>query len=603
MSFAFFANPSVTAAVSSAGKILQKDSTFKTFLALTANSDRAFLSMWELHRFLPTCCGMANGAGGWVILGASPEDGALDTSNLLDKEMPLLVEGVPNASSLERELSLSLEDPRQISANPVSSFRLLSYGDKKLLAAQVEPASWFLRPLCAGARLGGTYRRIEGVDVVSGHGARLRMALDALEVTRDDLPVPGLCVSDLDAGSAGFFRALVETRFPRWKGLSEREFLRRALVLAPEGSPQDPVEEVTRAGQLLLGKDGVRVRMTRQETSEVWEVSNLWSAWADLLPRLVKNVSKPCEDALWECFMNALLHADHDEGCVEIELRGAKAVFSNLGLPRAWTAGESAARNGRLLRMFKLAGLALGEGRGLETIRAFDKNFHLQWDMLTLSTFAELPLQFEAGVFDPSGMPVVQMPQRQRPSLLDLMPLPVVAVLLAAEPTAAEPSSEFSPESSTAAEKIAMEKTLPSGLILAALPSALPEPPEEISEEPKSLSEFVDVTEREKNGHAVTKENELELSLLVKTVRNTRPSPSVVREAILELCGEYRSLPDLAAALARSEGSLRRSYVTVMVREGLLEMEFPDKIGHPEQRYKARNISLKSVLQPRPRQG
>jgi hypothetical protein len=78
----------------------------------------------------------------------------------------------------------------------------------------------------------------------------------------------------------------------------------------------------------------------------------------------------------------------------------------------------------------------------------------------------------------------------------------------------------------------------------------------------------------------------VEFSSLVRAVRDTRPSPAVVREAILELCGEYRSLPALAATLARSEGSLRRYYVTVMVREGLLTMEFPDKVGHPDQRYK-----------------
>ena len=536
----------------------QKDSTLEAFLALTANADRAFLAMEERRRFLPVCCAMANGAGGWVILGAFQEDDGQDGE--FRKDLPLLVEGVPDTALLERELSFALEDAGQISANPVSFFRPLSSGDKKVLIARVEAADWFLRPLCVGAdHLRGAYRRVRGVNVVSGHDTRLRMALDALEVTRDDLAVPGLCVWDLDAESVASFRAAVTTRFPRWSELSQVEFLRRALVLTPMNPLENPSGEeagVTRAGQLLLGKGDVRVRMTRQVSgTETWEARNLWSACTDLLPRLAECASKPCEDALRECFMNALLHAEHDEGCVEIQLRDAQAVFFNPGLPRTQTSGESAARNGRLLRMFKRVGLARGQGRGLEIIRAFDETFCLQWNMLELSTYGELPLQFQEPDV-PLGVPVVQVPQKKAP-LPDVVPLPLAPI----------------------------EKAVPPGLILAALPSDQLDPPHEI--------EFLEPEEdaqEEEDEYVTSQGDESELSPLVRTVRDARPSPSVVREAILELCGEYRSLPALASTLARSEGSLRRHYVTAMVREGLLEMEFPDRVGHPEQRYKTRNV-------------
>jgi hypothetical protein len=40
---------------------------------------------------------------------------------------------------------------------------------------------------------------------MSGRKARLRMAMDALEPLRDDLPVPGLALEDLDAASATSF--------------------------------------------------------------------------------------------------------------------------------------------------------------------------------------------------------------------------------------------------------------------------------------------------------------------------------------------------------------------------------------------------------------
>jgi len=78
-----------------------------------------------------------------------------------------------------------------------------------------------------------------------------------------------------------------------------------------------------------------------------------------------------------------------------------------------------------------------------------------------------------------------------------------------------------------------------------------------------------------------------EYSSLVSMVRDTpRLPPAVVREAIMELCSEYRNLPELASMLSRSRSALRRHYLTSMLREGLLEMEFPDRVGHPGQRYR-----------------
>ncbi|MDR1375902.1 MAG: hypothetical protein LBJ22_00205 [Synergistaceae bacterium] len=629
-----FTHPGGTT-VSSAGDIRKKDSTFETFLALTENEDRAFLPMEELHRFLPTCCAMANGAGGWIVLGASPESGPQDGEareglNGTGKK-PITVEGVPNAALLEQGLRSALEDPRGISANPVPFFRSLSSGGKKVLAARVETAHWFLRPLCVGLDwLRGAYRRVEGVNVASGHNVRLRAALDALEIARDDLPVPGLRVSDLDAASVASFRAAVTERLLRWSALSETEWLRRALVWAPENPFENPLDEesgVTRAGQLLLGKGVVRVRMTGRapassppasRTQETWEAQNLWSAWTDLFPKLVRNVSKPCEDALRECFVNSLLHAEHDEGCVEIQMSGDAVVFSNPGLPRA-RLGEVAVRNGRLLRMLKLAGLAGGEGQGMKIIRALDENFRLRWDTLELRTSAELPLKFEA-----MKILVVQVPQKKRASILDSMPLPlaelekntelppglILATLSSEEPEA--PQFEIPQVETPRPEAIEPEALEPEALVSEALGSEALESealepevlasealgfetlgPEILEAEPlqpeaigsEAIGPQVLEPEPAEDEYAA-KEGELEFSSLVQTVRDARSSPAVVRQAILELCGEYQSVSALASALARSEGSLRRRYVSAMVREGLLEMEFPDRVGHADQRYK-----------------
>jgi hypothetical protein len=205
------------------------------------------------------------------------------------------------------------------------------------------------------------------------------------------------------------------------------------LVLSPEVTFEAGCEEdvvgVTRAGQLLLGKNNALVRIASGAGAEIEEARNLWSACADLLPRFLEgaSVTRPCEDALRECFVNALLHADYDFGHVEIALDERAAFFSNPGLPRTQTPGESEARNGRLLRIFKLTGLARGQGKGLGVIRSFDEKFELFWDTLELSTVAKLPLKTTAALRPLGWMPVAgedkkekkdQKPERSLPTAI-----------------------------------------------------------------------------------------------------------------------------------------------------------------------------------------
>ena len=178
----------------------------------------------------------------------------------------------------------------------------------------MDPAEWWRRPVCVGGDYTrGVYRRIEGVDVVSGKRACFRLALDALERLCGESAVPGLTVSDLHEESAASFRGAVTARRPEWRELSPERFWARTLVLS-DGA-------LTRAGWLLLGKKSARVRAAFNEGTEdeeIFEVRNLWRAWSDLLPRFCSGLSGPCAAALRECFVNALVHAEHDAGNVEI---------------------------------------------------------------------------------------------------------------------------------------------------------------------------------------------------------------------------------------------------------------------------------------------
>jgi hypothetical protein len=371
---------------------------------------------------------------------------------------------------------------------------------------------------------------------------------------------------------------------------------------------------VTRAGQLLLGilPGGGPLRLRSAEAEkEARFAPNLWSAYSDILPDLLNSLTENCADAVRECFMNALIHADYDAGPVEIETDGERVLFSNPGLPR--TRGTGGARNYRLLRMFGLAGAlrdgavrdgaaremrarrgrpGFGEKRksGLEIIRAYDENFRLRWDTLDLFTRAELRLEkipvdnaAESEIFHNGWMPVVQEERgvsleeaSAEDSLLGLKRAAMPISRIVITPSDSEEAEAEAEEKLESAE-VENEKTEIEGTEDEEVKEEVNEAEE--TEEAGEEDEYLD--EDEETGFIP------EFGSLEEMVRNTpRLRPSIVRGAILELCGQFRSLPELASALARSETSLRRHYISAMVREGLIEMEFPDRVGHPAQRYR-----------------
>jgi hypothetical protein len=68
-----------------------------------------------------------------------------------------------------------------------------------------------------------------------------------------------------------------------------------------------------------------------------------------------------------------------------------------------------------------------------------------------------------------------------------------------------------------------------------------------------------------------------------------RSDVAQVRETILALCAQrYLTLRELSMLLGRSSETLREQYLTPMLREGALELRFPDARKHPMQAYTTR---------------
>jgi ATP-dependent DNA helicase RecG len=82
-------------------------------------------------------------------------------------------------------------------------------------------------------------------------------------------------------------------------------------------------------------------------------------------------------------------------------------------------------------------------------------------------------------------------------------------------------------------------------------------------------------------------------------IRNqARSDPQQVQDIILQLCtGRYLSLPQLAELLTRKPVTLRTSYLTPMLSQGLLELRYPEQLNHPRQAYTSKNVGQAKSVQ------
>lgn len=108
---------------------------------------------------------------------------------------------------------------------------------------------------------------------------------------------------------------------------------------------------------------------------------------------------------------------------------------------------------------------------------------------------------------------------------------------------------------------------------------------------PPDLSEHPPGIDVERTGFRATAEDACDPQLLPEVLlvsKARKASADLVRKAILVTCaGRFVSLRELSELLNRQPETLRDSYVSRMVREGLLEMRYPEKPSHRDQAYRA----------------
>lgn len=241
----------------------------------------------------------------------------------------------------------------------------------------ISPLEWNKRPLTLDGKV---YRRIEGVNVISGLTAKSIMALDALEFSRDDFPVSNI---NLDEDCLNDFHEKIIERHENFLFYDHDEFLRRCGVYSGK--------YLTFAGALMFG-DILKIRAVLDYSGGHAEIvsSNIWRAYNDMLPRLTAKLSGDCALAFTEIFINALIHSDYNFNSqinIVITPYPLKVLIDNPGTVRGTV------RNHRLKRIFSLSGIKHNKLHGLDTVYKYMPSFRLEQDMLNLRTLAVLELE------------------------------------------------------------------------------------------------------------------------------------------------------------------------------------------------------------------
>lgn len=337
---------------------------FQNFLDLTSNDDRQFLTQYDFYK-LPAClCAMANGSGGWLILGAEQ-----------DNNFNIIVHG------LSDDFNLNLSD--ELFSHKIFYKVYELYSPKKILILNVKPSDWYTLPISLNGS-GFAYRRFENENFISGLKAKILNASDALNFPFDDEPAENI---NLNVHCLEQFKNKILSLHPELEKFFNpqrpEDFLKRCFIMSGNF--------LTRAGFLMFGEHSVNVKADFHYKNNIHlEAHNLWHAYNDILPRLLTpSLNDKCSGALKEIFINALIHSDYrTDNNINITITTAPPKITIQNPCSALR--QSHCRNFRLMKIFKLLNDANNNNKGLFTVKNYQHNFKFFYDALNFSLTAEL---------------------------------------------------------------------------------------------------------------------------------------------------------------------------------------------------------------------
>jgi ATP-dependent DNA helicase RecG len=351
--------------------------------------------------FWPTYSAMANGRGGWVILGVKELDGEFT---------PV---GVADPQKIKTDLFNQLNDRDRVSANVIQSekdVQLVYLQDREVLAIHIPPASRKQKPVhLKKTPFNNTYQRLHEGDRVCDDMTVKRMLAEQIHDSRDNevLSEHYTFDEDIDLDSLKVYRNLLSSNNPHHPYLACEPFELFKMVGGWRKDRETGKQGITLAGILMFGKwEAVTAALPNymvdyQERPEAktelrwvdriapdgtWS-GNLFDFYRKVYQKLVSDLKvpftleegqrktdTPIHIALREALVNTLVHADYsDRVSILIVKRPDMFGFRNPGLMRlpledVVAGGTSDCRNRLLHQMFLLIGLGEKAGSGMPKI-------------------------------------------------------------------------------------------------------------------------------------------------------------------------------------------------------------------------------------------
>lgn len=585
-------------------------------------------SFWE------TYSAMANTQGGTIVLGVAERAGQLAW------------EGVPDAAQLRSVLWSQLNDRQKVSRNLLTEDDVRTVADegRQYVVVQVPRATRRDRPVYVGPNpLTGTFRRAEDGDYRCSNDEVRRMLADQSDSPADAQVVEHFGTGDFDPDTVRQYRNRFASRDPDHPWLSEDDAGLLLKLGAIRRDRASGIEGATVAGLLMFGtfaalREAVpayhvdfrerlsadpAVRWTdRLLPDGTWE-SNLFQFFQRVVQRVSADLKIPFQldralyrkddtivhEAIREAVVNALIHADYrGQGGIVIERFADRIEISNPGSllvsrEQLLRGSVSECRNKSLQLMFQMVGGGEKAGSGMDKIRAGWRSQHwrspkieetLQPDRvrLVLPMVSLIPAEVEAELrerfgqqfarLDETGVQAVvtarvegSVTNGRLQEITGAHPKDITGVLQSlvregfleqqnqrrwASYRVAGDSSQSSPQSSPQTVPDSPQ-TGASGLVSDA------DSPQSTAELPPELAA---------------------LATLAAPARARKRLPAdQMRNVIESLCRErWLSAAEIGLLLARDAAKVQSRFLTAMVREGRLELRYPDVPNRPDQAYR-----------------
>lgn len=484
--------------------------------------------------FFETYSAMANTNGGTVVLGVAER---------ADKSLE--VRGLADATKVEQQLWDVLDNPNKVSANVLQrdDVQRLAVDGTEVLVIQVPRADRRARPVYLNGNPLVAYRR-------SGEGDRRctelqvrRMIADASEEPRDSTVLVHYGLDDIDTDTLDAWRNLFRAHEPNHPFLAGDDRALLAGLGALQRDRETGPQGLTIAGLLMFGKERSILdyfpryhldyrEMTGTDPAERWQDRvTLDGKWAG-------NVYS---------FFRRVIHKLTADLKVPFRLNADLQRVDN-------TPAHDA------LREALVNALIHADYTGARGIRVFKRR--TSFELINPGTL-RVPWEAarEGNASDPRNPTLQKM--FQLVGLGDRAGSGVPRILQAWQAQhwrVPELTEDFDADETHLV--LSTESLVP----------------EHVLDDPSAIRQPIRQTIR----HSPP------MSAIEDVQATTRAPKASIDDAIVALCAEReQTVPELAAAIGRTVGTVRRHYLPRLLQAGLLEMRYADQPRHPQQAYRA----------------